>query len=144
MHQLVEYVLGGVLIAQGLQSPQPLLPTVAGGLVVVNAAVVKGGGLSAFRLVGRAVHRLLDLVVIGLIVVAAVQPAIEVDPGARVVMVGIAAVLGFVWFQTTFAEKAKRSRTPITAEGGRSDEVGRLAGRAVASGIKAAKQFRKR
>jgi hypothetical protein len=143
MHQIVEYILGGILIAQGLQSPQPLLPSVAGGLIVANTSIVKGGALSAFRLVGRQLHRVLDLVVIGAIVVGAAQPFINVDPGARVVMAGIAAVLAFVWFQTTFAEKAKKTRAPITAEHGRSDEVGRIAGRAVANGVNAVKRFRK-
>jgi hypothetical protein len=132
-----------VLIAQGLQSPQPLLPSVAGGLIVANTSIVRGGAMSAFRLVSRQLHRILDLVVIGAIVVGAAQPFIEVDPGARVVMVGIAAVLAFVWFQTTFAEKSKPTRAPITVERGRSDEVGRIAGRAVASGVNAVKRFRK-
>ncbi len=143
MHQIVEYILGGILIAQGLQSPQPLLPSVAGGLIVVNASIVKGAPMSAFRLVGRQLHRVLDLVVIGAIVLGAAQPFVDVDPGARVVMAGIAAVLAFVWWQTNFAEKAKKTRAPITAEHGRSDEVGRLAGRAVANGVNAAKRFRK-
>ena len=144
MHQLVEYVLGGVLIAQGLQSPQPLLPSIAGGVIVLNATMVKRAPLSAFRLLGRQTHRVLDLVVITAIVVAAVQPFVEVDPGARIVMGGIAAVLAFVWMQTTFTEKVKKVKAPITAENGRSDEVGRLAGRAVANGVNFAKQFRKK
>ena len=143
MHQIVEYILGGVLIAQGLQSPQPLLPSVAGGLIVVNTTIVKGASMSAFRLVGRQLHRILDLVVIAAIIVAAVQPFVEADPGARVVMGGIAVVLAFVWFQTAFAEKVKKTRAPITAEQGRSDEVGRLAGRAVANGVNAVKRLRK-
>ena len=144
MHQLVEYVLGGVLIAQGLQSPQPVLPSIAGGLIVLNTTVVQGATLSAFRLVGRQTHRVLDVVVIAAIVVAAVQPFVDVDPGARIVMGGIAAVLVFVWMQTTFTMKTKKTRAPITAENGRSDEVGRLAGRAVANGVNFAKQFRKK
>jgi hypothetical protein len=144
MHQTVEYILGGVLVAQGLQSPDPVIPALAGGLILLNAATVKGAPLSAFRLFPRQMHRVLDLVVIALIIVAAVRPVVDVDPGARVVMGGIAAVLAFVWLQTTFAEKAKKTRAPITAENGRSDEVGRLAGRAVANGVNFARQFRKK
>jgi hypothetical protein len=143
MHQFVEYILGGALIAQGMQSPQPIVPAAAGGLVVLNAAIVRGAPLSAFRLIGRQLHRVLDLVVIAAIVVAGLQPWIKVDPSARFVMVGIAGVLAFVWWQTSFAEKQKRSQTPVTAEHGRSDEVGRLAGRAVANGVNAVRRWRK-
>lgn len=146
MHQLVEYILGGVLVAQGLQSPAPVLPSAAGLLVLLNASSVRGGALSAFRLVSRSVHRLLDLVVIGLIVVAAAQPWIRVDAGARVVLLGIAAVMAFVWWQSSFAEKtARRARASAATaaaggEGDRSVEIGRRAGRLVGDGINLAKR----
>lgn len=142
MHQLVEYILGAVLVAQGLQSPTPVPPAVAGGLIMLNAAITRGP-LAAFRITSRAVHRTADLVVIAAVVALGVQPWISVEPGARIVMVGIAAAMAFVWWQTSFAEKHPR-RSPISADGGRSTEVGRLAGRAVGDGINAAKRLRKR
>lgn len=143
MHQLVEYIFGAVLVAQGLQSPSPVLPAVAGGVVMVNAAMVRGP-LAAFRVMSRSVHRITDLVVFGAIVLASVQPWIAVDAGARLVMLGVTAALAFVWWQTNFAEKAPRGREAIGAEGGRSTEIGRLAGRAVGDGVNLAKRFRKR
>lgn len=142
MHQLVEYVLGIVLVAQGLQSPTPAVPAVAGGLVMVNAAIVRGP-LSAFRVLSRAQHRIADVVVILAVVVLAVQPAVEVDAAVRLVLAGIAVVMAFVWFQSSFEEKVRRSdRAAITAEGGRGTEIGRLAGRAVGDGINAARRVR--
>lgn len=142
MHQLVEYVLGIVLIAQGLQSPTPAIPAVAGGLVVVNTAIARGP-LSAFRVFTRAQHRITDLVVMAVVFVLALQPAVEVDASVRVVMVVIAAVMAFVWFQSNFTEKAKRGdRAAISAADGRGTEIGRLAGRAVGDGINAAKRMR--
>ena len=42
IHQLVEYIIGLALIGQGMQDPQPLVPTAAGVLVLVNAAAVRG------------------------------------------------------------------------------------------------------
>ncbi len=143
MHQLVEYIFGAVLVAQGLQSPSPAMPALAGGLIMVNAAVVRGP-LAAFRVMSRSAHRIADLGVMGAVVAAAVQPFVEVDPGARLVMLGVTAALAFVWWQTNFAEKAPRARGAIGAEGGRSSEIGRLAGRAVGDGINVAKRFRKR
>jgi hypothetical protein len=142
MHQLAEYLLGGVLVAQGLQSPTPALPAIAGGLIMVNAAVVSGP-MSAFRVVGRRTHRVLDVVVIALVLVAAVQPVIDVEASARVVMAAIAGVLAFIWWQTSFAERASR-RSAISAADGRSTEVGRLAGRAVGDGVNLVRRFRKR
>ncbi|MCX6519465.1 MAG: hypothetical protein NTZ21_02225 [Actinobacteria bacterium] len=146
MHQAVEYLLGGVLVAQGLQSPDPLVPTLAGVLVLANACTVRDGALSAFRVLSRATHRVLDVVVIAAVLVLAVQPWLAVDSGARIVMVGIAAVMAFVWWQSSFAEKAKReaTRAAMAAEGGRSTDIGRRAGRLVGDGINAARRFERR
>ena len=142
MHQLVEYVLGIVLIAQGLQSPTPAAPAIAGGLVVLNAAIVRGP-LSAFRILSRGLHRIADVVVVVAVLGLAVQPAMRVDPTVRLVMAAIAVVMGFVWYQSDFTEKVRRAgRAPITAEGGRGPEIGRLAGRAVGDGINAARRIR--
>jgi hypothetical protein len=140
IHQLAEYVLGGALIAQGLQSLTPVVPSVAGALVMLNAACAKGG-LSAFRLVPKRTHRVLDLVVIGIVVFGAVQPFVSLDAAGRLTMLGVAAVLFVVWRQSDFAEKVPRSA--IAAEGGRSTEIGRLAGRAVGDGVNAVKRFKK-
>lgn len=143
MHQVVEYLLGGVLVAQGLQSPTPVLPAVAGGLMMVNAAIVTGP-LAAFRVVHRRVHRWLDLVVIAVIVVMGVQPAIDIESSARAVMLIVAGLFAFVWWQTSFTEKVRRGRAAISAEDGRSTEVGRLAGRAVGDGVNLVRRMRKR
>ena len=104
LHQLAEYLIGMVLIAMGLQSPDPVVPTVAGGLVVLNAAFVEGP-LGAFRAISRRTHRRLDLVVIGLLVVAAVLPWLEVDNTSRVTMVVIAVVLAVVWWNSSFERR---------------------------------------
>ena len=42
LHQAAEYLIGLVLVAVGLQSLEPLWPTLAGGLVILNAAVSTG------------------------------------------------------------------------------------------------------
>jgi hypothetical protein len=136
LHQLVEYVIGIVLIAQGLQGPEPLLPALAGGLVIVNAAIT-AGPLSAFRIIGRRTHRVLDVVVIVLVLAAALQPWVEADIGSRIVMFGIAVVLGFVWWYTDFAERAARRDRRAAAAGQRSDDLGRNAGRLAGSAVSA-------
>lgn len=106
---MAEYVLGLLLVAQGLQSPAPLAPSLAGGLVVMNAAIVRGAPLSAFRLVSRTLHRVLDVVVLAVIVLLIVQPWIEVIAADRLIMTGIVVVMGFVWLNSNFAEKVPRA-----------------------------------
>ncbi|MGE0140810.1 MAG: hypothetical protein AB7R77_23650 [Ilumatobacteraceae bacterium] len=142
MHQLAEYLLGGVLVAQGLQSPTPAMPAIAGGLILVNAAIVRGS-LSAFRVVGRSTHRVLDVVVIAVVLAFAALPTFDIESTTRVVMAAIALVMAFIWWQTSYAERT-RTRAPISAEGGRSTEVGRLAGRAVGDGVNMIRRLRKR
>ena len=88
MHQLVEYILGGALVASGLQSPYPVLPSVLGGIIMMNAAMTKGA-LAAFNVLNRRIHRLIDPVIILLVVLSAVRPWAKVDDGTRVIILGI-------------------------------------------------------
>lgn len=139
MHQLVEYILGGALIASGLQSPTPLVPAVVGGLVMLHAALTIGP-LGAFRVIGRRTHRVIDVVIISIEFLAVVQPWIELDNGTRIIIAGIASVHLFVWWNTNFAERPRSQ--PMTGEGGRSAEVGRFAGRLVGNGVNAVRRPR--
>ncbi len=88
MHQVVEYIIGAVFVSAGFGSPTPAVPAVLGAIVMLNAAIAIGPA-AAFRLVHRRVHRILDLVVIGLVAVAVVQPWIEIDGNARL-LIGLA------------------------------------------------------
>ena len=137
LHQVVEYIIGLILVAQGLQGPEPLVPAVVGGVVLLNAAVAIGP-LGAFRLVGRRLHRVLDLVAIGVVVAAAVQPWVDVDVGTRAIMIAIAVVYGFVWFYSDFAEKqARQQRRAAAATGDRGEDLGRTAGRLAGNAVTA-------
>jgi hypothetical protein len=139
MHQLVEYILGGSLVAAGLQSPTPLMPSLAGGIVLLHAAITRGP-LGAFGVIGRRTHRVIDVAVIALQVLAAVQPWITIDSGTRGIVACIAAVHIFVWWQSNFSERTKAP--PVSAEGGRSTEIGRIAGRLVGNGVNAVRRQR--
>ena len=132
MHQLVEYILGGAMIAAGLQSPTPLVPSVVGAVIMLHAAITIGP-IGAFRVINRRVHRVVDVAVIALEVVAGFQPWIDLESGTRFLVVGIALVHGFVWWQSSFAERVKSPS--VSAEGGRSTEIGRIAGRLVGNGV---------
>ena len=144
IHQGAEYLVGLVLVAAGVQSPDPALPALVGGLVVINAAVV-GAPLGAFRLVSRAQHRILDLVVIGVVAGTAVLPFLEIDAMSRVTMLLVAAILAFLWYGTNFETRPeagrRRSEARAVLASDRSEAIGRTAGRLVA---KVATQARKR
>ena len=139
MHQLAEYIIGGALVASGLQSPTPVMPALVGGLIMFNAAITRGG-LAAFQVIHRRLHRLTDIAIMVVIGVVVVQPWISVDNGTR----GIIAVFGVmffvVWIGSSFTEKVKKPKLPVAPKGGdRSTDLGRSAGRLVAGGVKAAR-----
>lgn len=135
-HQLVEYILGGALVASGLQSPQPLVPAVLGGFIMLYAAATRGA-LAAFRLIDRRVHRIADPVLVLVQVGAALQPWVSIDNGTRAIMVAIAVVHLVVWLGSSFAEKEKRSAVARDPNADRSTELGRSAGRLAAKGVRA-------
>jgi len=92
MHQLVEYILGGSMIAAGLHSPTPAVPAVIGVIVMLHAAITVAP-LGAFRVLSRKVHRFGDIAVIGLEVAAGAQPWINLDSTTRFLIIGIAVVV---------------------------------------------------
>jgi hypothetical protein len=139
MHQLVEYILGGALVASGLQSPTPLVPSVLGGIVMVHAAITIGPA-GAFRVLRRRSHRVIDVLIIATELLAGVQPWIDLASATRIIVLGIAVVHLFVWWQTSYAERTKS--LSVSTEGGRSTEVGRIAGRLVGNGVNAVRRQR--
>ncbi len=136
LHQGAEYLFGLLLIAQGLQSPLPAVPALAGGLVLLNAALVNGP-LGAFRAVSRPLHRWIDLGVIAALLIAAALP-IDVDNTSRLLLVAVAAMMAFVWWNTRFAERVRRDR-----DGSLGEHAAGLAGRAAGTAAKYVRNRRK-
>ena len=132
VHQLAEYLIGISLVAQGMQDHSPVVPTVAGALVMVNTSIARGP-LGAFRLVSRGVHRWLDVVVMLLIAVGAAQPWIDVEVAGRLIMLVMLVPLGFLWFYTDWAERKDRKVRRAAQPGSTGDVVGRSAGRFAAN-----------
>jgi hypothetical protein len=143
IHQLVEYIVGLALIAQGMQDPDPLVPTLAGVVVLVNAAAVRGP-MGAFRFIGRAAHRWLDVFVGGAIAFAAVQPWAEVELTGRALMLIMLLPLGFLWFYTDWEERPGRKQRRAERATGRGDDLGRTAGRLAGSAYVTGKKAIKR
>lgn len=149
LHQGVEYLIGAVFVSSSIQSETPAVPAVLGVAIMVNAALTIGPA-GAFRLYGRKLHRVVDIVIIAAVVVAAVQPAVALGDNARVLMVLLAVVLAFVWWNTDFATREERKERRRSAKSQRkkparptSEEVGQKAGRIVGDGINMAKRVKK-
>jgi hypothetical protein len=148
MHQIVEYLIGLVLIAASFQAPKPLVPAVMGMLIMLNTAIAKGPA-SAFPLVGRRVHRWLDVVVMLLLVAALFQPAFDVDSTGRFLLGAITFVMFFIWLNSDFTEKVDQKKNKRAQKAERSErlarpeseEIGKKAGRVVGDGVNAAKRF---
>lgn len=109
LHQAAEYIVGLMLVLQGLRSLDPLVPAIGGALVLVNAAVAQGP-LTAFGLVGRSLHRRLDLVVIVVLLVGAAQPWISVENISRILLLVVAVILLVIWVNTDFSMRASGGR----------------------------------
>jgi uncharacterized membrane protein YhaH (DUF805 family) len=142
MHQVVEYIIGAVFISIGFGSPTPAVPAALGALVMLNAAIAAGPA-AAFQLVHRRIHRILDLVVVGLIAVAAVQPWVDIEAGTRLIIALLGVVLAFVWWNTDFATKDQRKQRRRQTPTPDAEAVGRSAGRSAAETYLAAKRLKK-
>lgn len=151
LHQSAEYLIGLILVAMGLQSLEPAVPTIAGGVVLLNAALVDGP-LGAFRMFSRPAHRIVDVVVISGLAIVAVLPFLDLDATSRVLLGGAAFVLGVVWWNSAFQARVPR-KAHATGDGpplgstaqpaDRSEAFGRGAGR-LAGGIAKAVRDRQR
>ena len=91
--QLLEYAIGLALAWSASRANEPLIPAIVAGAVIANAAIVKAP-LSAFRITGPQLHRVIGIVLSVAIFVAAI--VVDVDAGTRAVLVIGALAEGFV------------------------------------------------
>lgn len=133
LHQIAEYVIGIALVGSGLQSQSPAVPAVLGGLVLLNAACADGP-IGAFRAIGRRAHRIFDIVLLVVGVVATAIPGL--DLGTRIVQGSCIIVFATVVLNSDYSPaRERRSSASTRVPGGadRADEIGRSAGRAAGS-----------
>ncbi len=143
MHQIVEYIIGVVLISFAFQSPAPAIQGAAGLLIMLNAAVTKGAA-GAFAWIDRKVHKWIDVAIMVLLVVAAIQRWVDVDSTGRLVLPVMAFVLFFVWFHTDFEDREGRKARRAARARQSSEELGKRAGRMVGDGVNQVRRWQKR
>jgi hypothetical protein len=106
LHQIVEYVIGiGMLFLAG-QSSDPMWPAVLGAAILVNAAM-SDGAMSAYRVIPRRVHKVVDWVVIVLAIAASIFA--DHDAQARVSLLGVGLILAVIALGTNYVGKGARS-----------------------------------
>lgn len=109
IHQISEYGLGVVMISSAARLPNPTLPMVVAGVIILIAATADGSA-GATHWVKRAVHRWVDLVVgIAAIVAAAALYRTVGTSSAVLTGLGGAALLGLSW-RTNYAPKPVKPR----------------------------------
>ncbi len=101
VHQLGEYLIAAVLIASAWYSPEPMVQAVLGSLISINAAFTDGPA-GAFHLIGRTIHKWIDVAIMVLLLVAAFQGWVNVDTTGRIALPLMSAALFMLWFRTDF------------------------------------------
>jgi hypothetical protein len=139
IHQVMEYAIGFALIGFGFQDTHPTVPAIAGVVVLVNAAVVRGP-LGAFRFMGRRVHRWVDIAVMGFLAFAALQPWVEVSNLGRLALLAMIVPFGFLWWYTDWNERPARAQRRVDGASAKSEDIGKTAGRKAAEIYKAGKR----
>jgi hypothetical protein len=147
IHQGIEYLVGFLVLSQALQASDPAVPVLAA-VAVLALAATADGPLAAFKLVPRAVHRVLDVVVAVALAAVAVVARDSLGGFGLVVVAAVAVILGVLVYRTDYRVRARRpppaeAPGPATGTGpGKvsSEDLGRAAGRAVGKGIRAYKR----
>jgi hypothetical protein len=101
LHQLSEYLIASVLIASAWYSPEPMVQGVLGSLIMINAAVADGAA-GAFHLIGRTIHKWIDVAIMVLLLVAAFQGWFDVNTTGRIALPLMSAALFVLWLRTDF------------------------------------------
>lgn len=101
LHQIGEYLIAAILIASAFYSPEPAVQAVLGALIMANAAFADGAA-GAFRLVGRNIHKWIDVAIMVLLLLAAVQGWVDVDTTGRIALPMMSAAMFVLWLRTDF------------------------------------------
>ena len=127
IHQLVELLLGILLLVQGARTGEHTAVLVALGGVLLLLALCTDGPLSAWPWIARRLHRALDFAAAA---VLALSPfVLSLDRALAIVVLEVSA-LSMVWLalRTNWRPKPVRGAAPASPPVAR--RLGRLAGRA--------------
>jgi hypothetical protein len=108
VHQLVELLLGGLLLIEGARAGEHTAVLVPLGVVLLLLALCSDGALGAWRWVGRRLHRVLDLVAAALLALSPVLLGLD-HVFAIVVLEAAAAAMVWLALRTEWRATPKRA-----------------------------------
>ena len=109
IHQVVEYGIGACSRTRPIHSPQPVVPLLAG-LVVIVLAATADGPAACFHVVSRPVHRVLDIVVAAACSPSASCSATTMGGAGQILLVLGALALGVLTLRSDYRTEGGAAR----------------------------------
>ena len=109
MHQVVEMLLGVLVMIEGARDGNHTAVVVSLGATLLLMSLLSDGALGAWTLIGRRLHRAFDALVVGAFAVAPLVFSIS-DALPIVVLEGAALALAWLWFRTQWVKRAGTRR----------------------------------
>jgi hypothetical protein len=102
LHQIVEYLIAAALILMSAQSEYPIVTSAFGIALLINVTITDGP-LSAYKIISRQVHRIIDWLHVVALIVGAI--ALEIDQSTRRTLFGVAIALVVIALTTNYTKR---------------------------------------
>ena len=102
LHQIVEYMIVAALILMSAQSEYPIVTSAFGIALLINVTITDGP-LSAYKIISRQVHRIIDWLHVVALIVGAI--ALEIDQSTRTTLFGVAIALVVIALTTNYTKR---------------------------------------
>ena len=105
LHQIVEYLIAAALILMSAQSEYPIVTSAFGIALLINVTITDGP-LSAYKIISRQVHRIIDWLYVVASIVGAI--ALDIDQSTRTTLFGVAIALVVIALTTNYTKRVFR------------------------------------
>jgi len=105
LHQIVEYLIAAALILMSAQSDYPFVTSAFGIALLINVTITDGP-LSAYKIISRQVHRIIDWLYVVALIIGAI--ALDIDQSTRTTLFGVAIALVVIALTTNYTKKVFR------------------------------------
>ncbi len=105
LHQIVEYLIAAALILMSAQSEYPIVTSAFGIALLINVTITDGP-LSAYKIISRQVHRIIDWLYVVALIVGSLS--LDIDQSTRTTLFGVAVALVVIALSTNYTKKVFR------------------------------------
>ena len=105
LHQIVEYLIAAALILMSAQSDYPIVTSAFGIALLINVTIADGP-LSAYKIISRLVHRIIDWLYVIALLVGSIT--LDIDQSTRTTLFGVAIALVVIALTTNYTKKVFR------------------------------------